>query len=468
MTSAFRTCDIRGIYPSEINESFFAELGRLIAKTYANGRSVLVGSDVRQSSSALKSALIRGLASAGANVLDGGCIPTPLLYFGHRKFGCAVSCSVTASHNAPHFNGLKLLIGRGAALPAQIDDLRLAAAKADGPAGGSGSVASIDVVSCYRSSMLEQWHNIFVDTARKYMRRPIVIDPGGGAWSGLALSILRDLDIECSAINDDPDPVFSERSPDCARPGELKALGAEVRSMGAAAGFAWDGDGDRLAVCDENGARLLPDQVAMLLLDRIATKLGDRILADIKMSFRVREAIQKLGCVPIIEKSAHCLLEHAMIRENCRFGCELSGHYFWRELHGADDGLYSTLQFLSSVLSERESLSRLVRSLPDVFLTPDLRFSGSSEEFLEIAARLRAHFPARAIRELDGIKVELPTAWFLIRQSVSESKLSCRFEGNTEEDLRSIIEEVLDSLGEVRNPLASALGGWANEPQINH
>lgn len=464
MSAAFRTCDVRGIYPSEVNAPLFLKFGRFIAREYARKGCVLVGSDFRHSSPALQAALIQGLVAGGATVIDGGCIPTPIVYFGHHTLGCSVSCAVTASHNTPPFNGLKLLIGAGTALPGHINDLRRALTDETSFVDG-GSVRSLDIASQYCIHISKRWQQVFSQIP-KGATRSLVIDPGGGAWSRLAFKIIRDLGIQCCAVNDDPDPHFRHRSPDCSRPGALATLAAEVRKTGGAAGFAWDGDGDRLGVCDENGTPIIPDHVAMLLLRHSSISPGDRILVDIKMSSRIRKTIEELRCIPIIEKSAHCLLERTMMQQDCRFGCEFSGHYFWSELRGADDALYSALYLALCALSNRESLSTLVKELPRLFLTPDLRFAGSSAEFARITAQLRKHFSGATFQELDGVKVELPAAWFLIRQSVSENKLSCRFEGDTADDLRSIVNEVLACLGDFGRPLQSVLQKWARQPGV--
>lgn len=455
----FRTCDLRGIYPNEIDEPLFYRLGQEIAFQHlSRDTSVLIGCDWRLSSPPLREALLEGLVESGARVLDAGAVPTPLIYFGKRRLGLGTAAVVTASHNPPEYNGLKLLLENGPASPEQIVQLRrnIRAARFKRP---GGSVESVNLMELYQSHTVANWGRRFAEP-RSRAAGPYVLDPGNGVWSGLAVQIFRALGIRCQAIHDEPDGTFPNRSPDCAAPGSLSRLATSVRQSHAAAGIAWDGDGDRLAICDDTGAVLSTDRLALLLIPELAPKDGqDRILLDVKMSRKVKAAVESRGAIPLVEKSAHCLLEQTMIRENCLFGCEYSGHLFFRELGGSDDGMHSALVVVDFLERSGSLLSQLVERLPKIFATPDIRFPGGAREFHEIERRVLDGLPQARIQRLDGLMLELPRAWFVLRRSASEKKLSWRFEADTADDLHSLVHDTMILLPQYRDLLATGLAG---------
>ena len=181
-----------------------------------------------------------------------------------------------------------------------------------------------------------------------------------------------------------------------------------VLETGADAGIAWDGDGDRLALVDDLGKPLSSDQIALLLLPRVlAGTTGEKVLLDVKMSQRVAQLVRDLSARPVMQKSAHCALEQTMRSEDCIFGCEYSGHFFFRDLGGADDGLVAALQVLKCICRTTETQS-IGGIPPQSFITSDIRIPGSAAEFDNINARLSSAFSERPIDRLDGLKVALP------------------------------------------------------------
>ncbi len=446
----FRTCDIRGRYPEEVNEALFFEVGRGIATRYLGGRSILVGCDFRTSSDALKDALIQGLVGCGAVVLDAGRVPTPVAYFGKRKLGAYAAAIVTASHNHPQDNGLKLLLGHYPATQGEIEALRPPPSR-DSLARTRGSVGATSIREAYVSFLLQAWQE-FRHATSPDLKDHFVLDPGNGAWSGLAQEIFVRLGIPFDIINAEPDGRFPNRSPDCSAPGSLQGLGARVRESHASAGIAWDGDGDRVAVCNDRGQPVVIDQLVLLLLPEIVRGTnGLPILYDVKTSRKVSAAIQGCGAFPIEEKSAHSSLESRMIHDDCLFGCESSGHFFYRALSGADDGMYSALRIIAFLLRRRQALSYLLETVPRLFITPDIRIPGAQAEFADIRDRIVRHFPPHTLSFIDGVKVNLPQGWLLVRRSVSEAKISIRLEGETAADLKDIIRKFLGILPDYRD-----------------
>jgi phosphomannomutase len=453
----YRTCDIRGKYPEEVHEDLFFHFGRAIALNLLQGRNILIGSDLRPSSPALRSALAAGLVEGGASVLDGGQAPTPVVYSGKRRLGTYAAAVITASHNPPEDNGLKLMLGKFPASASQLRGLKPGAMGLSS-APQRGRLEVVDLLSPYIETIVGAWKDRLKPSSASGR---FVFDPGNGTWSLLAPEILSRLGISATFIHAEPDGRFPHRSPDCAAPGSLAAAGSEVRRLGARAGLAWDGDGDRLAVCDDTGRPLMTDQLALLLLPALLRHGGrEKILFDVKMSRRVPAAIESLGGVPVEERSAHCFLETRMIREDCLFGCEFSGHYFYRALSGGDDGMHAALQVVEHLLRDCQSLSRQVDSLPPIFITPDLRIAAEGLEFAALRDALRSAFPQARISEFDGLRVEIPGAWLLVRPSVSENKISFRFEGETRETLDALLDRALERLPRCRPRLEPLLALW--------
>jgi phosphomannomutase len=453
----FRTCDIRGRYPEEIDENLFFHLGRNIALKHLAGREILIGSDLRVSSPALKDALAKGLEQGGAKVLDAGQVPTPVVYFGKRQLGTFAAAVVTASHNPPHDNGLKLMLGRYPATAAQLRALRPGPANTRS-AHSMGQIESVDLRPAYVDFVVGTWKGRLKGDGAA---GDFVLDPGNGTWTLLIAEIIRRLEISAKVIHAEPDGRFPSRSPDCAAPGSLSALGAEVRRCSASAGLAWDGDGDRLAVCDDAGRPVMTDHLVLLLLPGILENhRQEKILFDGKMSRRVKSAIEGNGGIPVEEKSAHCCLEARMINDECLFGCEYSGHYFYRGLGGGDDGMYAALSLVEFLGRHPRPLTSLLESTPKMFISPDLRISGEGLDFDGVRHSLRAGFSDATISEFDGLRIETSGAWLLVRPSVSENKVSFRFEGDSRGNLDSIIRRVLELLPQCGSLLSSQMAEW--------
>jgi phosphomannomutase len=453
----FRTCDIRGRYPEEIDEDLFFHLGRNIALNHLAGRKILIGSDLRVSSPALKDALARGLVEGGAKVLDAGQVPTPVLYFGKRQLGAFAAAVVTASHNPPQDNGLKLMLGRYPATAAELRALRPDPTNAR-PVPAMGRIEPVDLLAAYVDFIVNAWKGRLKNAGAA---GDFVFDPGNGTWTLMIAEIIRRLEISAKVIHAESDGRFPVRSPDCSAPGSLSALGAEVRRRSAKAGLAWDGDGDRLAVCDDAGRPLMTDQLVLLLLPEILESARhEKILFDGKMSRKIKSAIEGHGGIPVEEKSAHCCLETRMINEACLFGCEYSGHFFYRALGGGDDGMYAALSVVDFLGRNSRPLTSLLESTPQLFISPDLRISGEGLDFAGVRHSLRTGFSDANISEFDGLRVETSGAWVLVRPSVSENKLSFRFEGGSRENLDSIMRRVLDLLPECSSLLSSQMAQW--------
>jgi phosphomannomutase/phosphoglucomutase len=297
-TEAFKDCDIRGTTPDQVNADIFArvgrEFGKLVAGEDAEGPPrVVIGGDGRHSTPDLLAAAIRGLAGSPIEIVDlGTCVPTPTIYWAKDHLGTQASAIITASHNPPHWNGLKVMRGTW---PPRPEDILFLAEKAGEnealPATSPARRVKVEtIVQDYMTAMIKAFG------AQSLGALKIVVDPGNGCLSGVASHVFRELGAEVIALHDRIDADFSERNPDCAVPEHLVALVDAVRSEAADFGVAFDGDGDRLAVVDDTGRLLGSERLAMLLFEG-AVPLGaqDVVILDNKCSLHLDRAIAAHG-----------------------------------------------------------------------------------------------------------------------------------------------------------------------------
>ncbi|HPD15953.1 MAG TPA: phosphomannomutase/phosphoglucomutase [Planctomycetota bacterium] len=442
--SIFKACDIRGAYPTELAEPLYADLGRAVGtvlRGQADRPSVLVAGDVRTSTPTLQAALIEGLTAAGCRVTDLGIAPTPLAYFAARRLRPDGLAIVTASHNPAGDNGLKLMLGP---LPITLEQMgrveqTLAARRF---AAGCGSVT----VQSFEADYIE-W---LCASAAPGGRLKLVLDCGNGTYSALAPRVLRRLGYRVVELFCTPDGTFPNRAPNPSVPEHLSALCDAVPRAGAALGVALDGDGDRVAVVDDAGRALTGDQSIMLLaqhvLDparsaafrprasdgeaekiRAEARSADRVVLDLKCSKAVADVVAACGAVPLLERSGHTFIKTRMIAENARFGGEVSGHFFYRELEGGDDGLYSVLRLAELARQSERPVSALVNALPHYAITPDIRVRYKAADGPQRLEQLAAAATGDVLR-LDGVRIAYPDGWALARCSVTEPLLTFRFE----------------------------------------
>lgn len=449
--SIFKACDIRGVYGSEVTGDVFYRIGRSLG-TILGRKSVIVGGDVRVSTPVLRSALIRGLVDSGVAVLDIGIVPTPAFYFAKQHLNADAGAMITASHNPPEFNGLKLILG---SLPITEDELRevQTVAELQSFSSGEGSLQEIGIIPAYRS---------FIESIapKRANAEPckVVVDCGNGCYSGLAPAVFRSFGYRTEELFCIPDGTFPNRSPNSAEPKSLAALCRKVRDTGASLGVAFDGDGDRVAYVDDRGQFLSSDKAIVILCRHVLqTCPGDKVVYDIKCSSVVPQSIVAAGGVPLAERSGHTFIKTRMITEDAAFGGELSGHYFYRELQGGDDGLYSALLMASIVSQCDRSLSELAEEIPERVVTPDIRvqYSGDGSRIIEGIA---SAFPDSRVSRLDGVKVTFPQGWGLARLSVTEPVITLRFEAESSDVLAEIMDAFLEPVPEIREAVLRRVG----------
>ncbi len=448
----YKPCDIRGDAAWELTPALYKGWGRALGQRLPPMAKFLVGGDVRASTPQFLAALVEGLCQAGLDVVDLGLLPTPMIYYAKGRLhadGCAI---VTASHNPAPVNGLKWMLGDQPPTPDDVAALeRSAAEKTDGGAGRAVTKPrpldiSFDYVACLQETFIESLAT----------QRHVVLDPMHGCWAERARRYLHAIFPQCffSTIHDKVDAEFGGRTPDCSQPHELTELCDAVYRERAELGIAFDGDGDRIAVVDNEGVALSAEETTWVLLNCLGEELrGDRFVYDLKFSDRIAEAARQFGVEPLRERSGHAFLRARMRESGAVFGAEVSGHYFYRGLAGADDGLYTACLLIEHLARSGGTLAELRRTCPPVYMTPDLRVSMAPAAQPAILDEVRAAWSEFPQSLLDGVRIDMPGGWALVRSSVTEPALTFRFEGLDWHALEDLVERFCDALPELGDEL---------------
>ncbi|MFA6112039.1 MAG: hypothetical protein WDA75_25045 [Candidatus Latescibacterota bacterium] len=450
--SLYKACDIRGPV-EELSPELYRTWGRALGNRVGPGATFLAGGDVRLTTPGFLAALISGLAEAGARVVDLGVLPTPMAYFAGRHLGAPGVAVVTASHSPPGINGLKWTVDELPPTEAEILALQRSVEEGlAGPRRPGGSRTTFDPAPSYRDWLCRRWQGTAV-TGKA------IVDPGSGCWSGRAAPLLAAAfpGLKVEAIHDLPDGLFRARNPDSARPEHLTALIAAVVEQGADLGIAFDGDGDRVSLVDEEGVVLSPEETAWILVQGLAGEWPGRVFVyDLKCSSRIPEEVRRLGGTAEPQRSGHAFIRTRMIERQALFGAEISGHYFYGELRGGDDGLFTACRVLAGWAAGGRSLAAMRRACPAIHATPDLRLVVPAEEQEAVLARVRSAFAEWPQSTLDGVRLEFPDGWALARRSVTAAELTFRFEGDSRSSLDRIVREFASRIGGLGERLEAA------------
>ena len=446
--SIFKAYDIRGVVPSTINEALAEALGKAFG-TVARREgetSVAVGRDGRLSGPSLSAALIRGLSAAGIDVVDVGMVTTPMLYFAASTLATS-GIQVTGSHNPADYNGFKMVLAGRAIYGEEIQALRQiieSGGWAPGPV--HGSVSQADVQADYMERILSD-----VQLSRPMK---IVIDSGNGVAGASAPSVFRALGCEVTELFSEVDGHFPNHHPDPSKPENLADLIQALKDGDAELGLAFDGDGDRLGIVTKDGQNIYPDRQMMLFARDVLSRVpGGTIVYDVKCSQRLAPEIEAAGGVPMMYKTGHSLIKAKMKEVNSPLGGEMSGHIFFKERwYGFDDGTYAGARLLE-IVSRSPDAGAVLNSLPTSFSTPELNVACQEGEPHTVVDELikAAHFDAPAkISTIDGVRVDWPDGFGLIRASNTTPVLVLRFEGQTPEALARIQADMLVLLRSVK------------------
>jgi len=445
--SIFKAYDIRGVVPDTLNEAVAEALG-LAFGTQAlqqGEHTVAVGRDGRLSGPALSAALIRGLAAAGVDVIDIGLATTPMLYFAAHTL-CTSGIQVTGSHNPKDYNGFKMVLGGRAIYGDDIQALRRMMEDENWLRVDGGRIRQVDVGPAY--------HDRIVSDVKLQRPMRVVIDCGNGVAGASAPALFRALGCEVIELFSEVDGNFPNHHPDPSKPENLQDVIRTLRETGAELGLAFDGDGDRLGIVTQGGNNIYPDRQMILFARDVLSRVpGGNILFDVKCSQRLAPAIEAAGGVAHIYKTGHSLIKARMKELNSPLGGEMSGHIFFKERwYGFDDGTYAGARLLE-ILSRSPDANAVLDALPSSFSTPELNVACAEGEPHAVVVQLveLAHFDALAkVSTIDGVRVDWPDGFGLIRASNTTPVLVLRFEGHTPEALHRIEASMMSLLQQAK------------------
>ncbi|MBC7720083.1 MAG: phosphomannomutase/phosphoglucomutase [Chitinophagaceae bacterium] len=472
----FKAYDIRGVVPSTVNESVAQAIGQAFGTmALAEGEAtVAVGRDGRLSGPSLSAALIRGLAASGVDVIDVGMVTTPMLYFAANTLATS-GIQVTGSHNPKDYNGFKMVLAGRAIYGDTIQAIaRMMADESWTLAASPGRVSHVSVDAAYRERIVSG-----ITLARPMK---IVIDSGNGIAGASAPAIFRALGCEVTELFSEVDGNFPNHHPDPSKPENLRDLIAALHTSGAELGLAFDGDGDRLGIVTQDGKNIYPDRQMMLFAADVLSRVpGGTVVFDVKCSQALAPAILAAGGVPLMYKTGHSLIKAKMKEVNAPLGGEMSGHIFFKERwYGFDDGTYAGARLLE-IVSRAPDASAVLNALPTSFSTPEINVPCQEGEPHQVVDALieAAHFAAQAvisgdgpplastalpggsvlreamsvgatINTIDGVRVDWPDGFGLIRASNTTPVLVLRFEGHTQAALDRIQADMLALLRSVK------------------
>ena len=434
----FKAYDIRGIVDTALTPQVVELIGRAIGSEARarNQSGMVIGRDGRLSGPTLSRALAQGLQASGINVIDVGCVATPMVYFAAYQLGTHSGIAVTGSHNPPDYNGLKMVVGGETLAGEAIQKLRQRIELGD-LTSGSGSYAQHDIAAEYVSRIVSD-----VKLARPMK---VAVDCGNGVPGAYAPALYRKLGCEVKELFCEVDGTFPNHHPDPSVPKNLADLIQEVRNSDAELGLAFDGDGDRLGVVTKSGDIIYPDRQLMLFAkDVLARNPGGLIIYDVKSTRNLAPWIERHGGKPLLWKTGHSFVKSKMRETGALLAGEMSGHMFFKERwYGFDDGLYAGARLLE-ILSRESDPSAVLNALPDAISTPELQIKLSEGENYALIDQLQASARfdgAREIIRIDGLRVEYPDGFGLARSSNTTPVIVLRFEADSEAAIKRIQED---------------------------
>ena len=433
--SIFRAYDIRGVVPETLTAETAYWIGRAIgAESLAQGEPhVSVGRDGRLSGPELVERLIQGVADSGCHVSDVGLVPTPALYYAASVLAGKSGVMLTGSHNPSNYNGFKIVIAGDTLANEQIQALHTRL-KSNDLTWGEGSITRVDILPRYFDEITRD-----IKLSR---RLKVVVDCGNGAAGVIAPQLIEALNCEVIPLFCDVDGNFPNHHPDPGKPENLVDLIAKVKETNADLGLAFDGDGDRVGVVTNTGTMVFPDRLLMLFAqDVLERNPAAEIIFDVKCSRRLAPWIEECGGRPLMWKTGHSLIKKKMKETSALLAGEMSGHIFFKERwFGFDDGIYSAARLLEILSKRQATAEELFETFPNDISTPEINIDVTDESKFSIIDALHdAQWgEAAELTTIDGVRVDYPHGWGLVRASNTTPVLVLRFEAETETELQRI------------------------------
>ena len=444
-TDIFHAYDIRGIYPSELNEGAAYKIGLAFVKFLRKKRkkkkiNIVVGRDGRLSSPKLYKNLTQGIIDAGANVIDIGLSTSPMFYWtvGYYKFDGGIN--ITASHNPPEYNGFKLVrekavkIGENNGIK-EIKNLAKNIDLSEFFKTKKGRIKKKNILTEYVKD------NLALTNLKKIKKLKIAIDTANSVSGIVIPKIFKKTKCQIYHIFSKLDGNFPNHLPDPLKKENLKSLCAEVKKREADLGVAFDGDGDRIFFVDQNGKVIEAHFITALLAELILKKNPkEKILFDIRTSNIVPEIIKSNGGKPIVYRIGHALISNKMIKDKIFFGGELSGHYFLKKHYCCENPFFVLFKILEKISESEKNISELVEPYQKYFHSGEINFKIKDKE--KILKALERKYKKGKTSKLDGLRIDFNNWWFLVRASNTEPVLRLVLEAETKKKMEEKVKEL--------------------------
>ena len=444
----FKAYDIRGTYPTEVNEELAYRVGRIFSAMFA-AETVVVGHDIRLSGRALVDALTEGLRHGGTKVIDIGQCGTEMIYFATAHLNADGGIMVTASHNPKEYNGMKLV--RKDARPIsgdtglkEIGEMAVASNFVHAQVAGKtlGELEKVDIVPAYIEHLLS-----YVDkSALKPMK--IVANPGNGGAGPIMKELAKHLPFEIISIFDEPDGSFPNGVPNPILMPNREATAKVVRETGADLGIAWDGDFDRCFLFDENAEFIEGYYIVGLLAEVFLLKEpGAKIMYDPRLTWNTEAILERDGGVPVRCKSGHAFMKECMRQNGVLYGGEMSAHHYFRDFSYCDSGMIPWLLVAELMCRSGKKLSELVGARVDMFPCSG-EINRKVEDSAEILAALEAKYADGEQDKMDGLSVAYADWRFNVRTSNTEPVMRLNVETKGDKELLAAkTAEILEIIG---------------------
>ena len=442
--SVFKAYDIRGIYPTQIDESFAYQLGRgyasFILKENPRAKNIVVGSDMRISSPTLKKELVKGLNDSGLNVIDIGLSSSPTFYFAVGYYGYDGGIQVSASHNPKEYNGFKIV--REKALPVskntgifEIRDIILRDEFVESENKG-GIIKKENVL---KDLVNDQLSEIDISKIKKFK---IVVDAANSMGALDMEEIFKEIKVDLIRVNFKLDGSFPSHEADPLKEENIELLKEKVRENKADFGITADGDGDRYFFVDEKGNNLRQEVLRGIMAQvELAENPGATVAYDIRPGRITKDMIEEMGGKPIITPVGHSLIKEMMIKNNAIFGAESSGHYFYEKSYGTFEMPAILIAKFLKFLSEKDmAFSEIVKPYQKYFHSGEINFRVKS--VVEKLKEIEEKYGDGEIIKIDGVTVEYSDWWFNVRGSNTEPVIRLNLEAKTKELMEEKVEEI--------------------------
>lgn len=465
----FKAYDIRGTYPDPLNEPMARQIGYgcarfLIASAKAAGEgspmmtNIVVGRDMRKSSPSLSEAVMRGITDQGGNVLDVGMVDTSFIYFAVNHLDCAGGVMVTASHNPPQYNGMKISKRKAKPVGEQtgLADIRKFAATVDfqnnfHPAGGR--VEKRDLWSAYREHVLG-----FLNLSARKGKKPLkmVIDASNG-MAGTTIPKLFGTakkptveGVEIVEVNFDNSKGEFAHEPNPLVAANVRQCCEAVVKHKADVGFCYDGDADRCVVVDEKGHIVGCDHLTALLARHFLHQhKGATIVYDLRSTKAVAEEITKAGGKPMRGRVGHVFMKQMLADHKAVFGGELSGHFYFQQNFNADSGVIAMCVVLTVLAETGKHMSELIKPIARYIQSGEINFQIEDKD-AALAKLKELYAKTAAIDELDGVTIDAFAKegwWANIRKSNTEPLLRLNLEAKDRKTLDEVYAKLSPVLG---------------------